>query len=56
VRFVSVPSRPRAQQHTPTAAAAQEQEAAAVADHGRHGHARWFVCLPEAAAAIAADV
>ena len=50
MRFVIVHASHLAQQHTPTSAAAQEKEAAAVADHVRHVHARWFVCLPEAAA------
>lgn len=53
-RFVVVHSRQRAQQHTPTDAAAQAKAAAALADHGRHVHARWFACLPDAEAALAA--
>ena len=52
LRFVVVHSSQLAQQQTPTYAAAQEKEAAALADHGRHVHARWFACLPDAEAAI----
>src|SRR5262249_28747303 len=44
-----------AQQQTPAYAAAQEQEAAALTDHVRHGHAQWCACLPEAEVAIAAS-
>jgi hypothetical protein len=44
-----------APQHTQTSAAAQVKDAEAVADHVRHGQARWFACLPEAEAAIAED-
>jgi transposase len=54
VRFLVVHSSQLAQQHTQTSAAAQEKEAAAVADHVRQVHARWFACLPDAEAAIAA--
>jgi hypothetical protein len=54
VRFVGVHSSQLAQQQTQTSAAAQVQEAAAVADHVRQVQARWFACLPDAAAAIAA--
>jgi hypothetical protein len=43
-----------AQQQTQTYAAAQEKEAEAVADHVRQVQARWFACLPDAEAAIAA--
>jgi hypothetical protein len=53
VRFVVVHASQRAQPQTPTSAAAQGKEAAAVADHVRQGHARWFACLPDAEAAIA---
>jgi transposase len=53
LRFVVVHSSQLAQQQTQTYAAAQQKEAAAVADHVRHVQARWFVCLPDAAAAIA---
>ena len=53
LRFVVVHSSQLAQQQTQTYAAAQEQEAAAVADHVRHVYARWFACLPDAEAAIA---
>jgi hypothetical protein len=52
LRFVVVHSSQLAQQQTQTYAAAQEKEAAALADHGRHVHARWFACLPDAEAAI----
>jgi transposase len=52
VRFVVVHSSQLAQQQTQTYAAAQEKEAAAVADHVRHVQARWFACLPDAEAAI----
>jgi transposase len=52
LRFVVVHSSQLAQQQTPTYAAAQEKEAAALADHVRHVHARWFACLPDAEAAI----
>jgi hypothetical protein len=54
LRFVVVHARQLAQQHTQASAAAQEKAAAAVADHVRHVHARWFACLPDAEAAIAA--
>ena len=53
LRFVVVHSSQLAQQQTQTYAAAQVKEAAAVADHARHGQARWFACLPAAEAAIA---
>jgi transposase len=53
LRFVVVHSSQLAQQQTQTYAAAQVQEAEAVADHVRHVHARWFACLPDAEAAIA---
>jgi transposase len=53
LRFVVVHSSQLAQQQTQTYAAAQEKEAAALADHVRHVHARWFACLPDAEAAIA---
>jgi hypothetical protein len=53
-RFVVVHSSQLGQQQTQTYAAAQEKEAEAVADHGRQGQARWFACLPDAEAAIAA--
>jgi transposase len=53
LRFVVVHSSQLAQQQTPTYAAAQVKEAAAVADHARHVQARWFACLPDAEAAIA---
>jgi transposase len=54
LRFVVVHARQLAQQQTQTYAAAQEKEAEAVADHVRQVHARWFACLPDAEAAIAA--
>jgi transposase len=54
LRFVVVHSSQLAQQQTQTYAAAQEKEAAALADHVRHVHARWFACRPDAEAAIAA--
>jgi transposase len=53
LRFVVVHSSQLAQQQTQTYAAAQEKAAAALADHVRHVHARWFACLPDAEAAIA---
>jgi transposase len=53
LRFVVVHSSQLAQQQTHTYAAAQEKEAAALADHVRHVHARWFACLPDAEAASA---
>ena len=46
LRFVVVHASQLAQQHTQTSAAAQVQEAAAVADHARRVQARWFACLP----------
>ena len=54
-RFLVVHSSQLAQQQTQTYAAAQGKEAAAVTDHVRQGHARWFACRPDAEAAIAAD-
>src|SRR2546428_1060275 len=54
LRFVVVHSSQLAQQQTQTYAAAQEKEAEAVADHVRQVQARWFACLPDAEAAIAA--
>src|SRR5499427_7882061 len=54
LRFVVVHASQLAQQQTQTYAAAQVKEAAAVADHARHVQARWFACLPDAEAAIAA--
>src|SRR6516164_6906762 len=48
LRFVVVHASQLAQQQTQTYAAAQEKEAAALADHIRHVHARWFACLPDA--------
>src|SRR2546430_1423929 len=54
LRFVVVHSSQLAQQQTQTSAAAPVQEAEAVADHVRQVHARWFACLPDAAAASAA--
>lgn len=53
LRFVVVHSSQLAQQQTQTYAAAQVKEAEAVADHVRQVQARWFACLPDAAAAIA---
>jgi transposase len=53
VRFVVVHSSQLAQQHTQSYAAAQEKEAAAVADHVQHVQARWFACEADAVAAIA---
>jgi transposase len=53
LRFVVVHSSQLAQQQTQTYAAAQEKEAAALADHVRHAQARWFACRPDAEAAIA---
>src|SRR5437764_430013 len=44
----------RAQQQTQTPAAAQVKEAEAVADYIKSVHARWFACLPDAEAALAA--
>src|SRR5439155_14908990 len=54
LRFVVVHSSQLAHQQTQTYAAAQEKEAEAVADHVRQLQARWFACLPDAEAAIAA--
>src|SRR4030095_1029771 len=54
LRFVVVHSSQLAQQQTQTSAAAQVKEAEAVADHVRQVQARWFACLPDADAAIAA--
>jgi transposase len=54
LRFVVVHSSQLAQQQTQTYAAAQVKEAEAVADHVRHVQARWFACLPDTEAAIAA--
>src|SRR5262245_26812020 len=53
VRFLVVHASQRAQQHTQTYVSAQEQEAAALTDHVQRGHARWFACEADAAAAIA---
>jgi transposase len=53
LRFVVVHSSQLAQQQTQSYAAAQGQEAEAVADHVRHVQARWFACRPDAEAAIA---
>jgi transposase len=53
VRFVVVHSSQLAQQQAQSYAVAQAKEAAAVADHVKHVHARWFACLPDAEAAIA---
>ena len=46
-------SRQLAQQHTQTYASAQAKEAEALTDHVQRGHARWFACEAEAAAASA---
>ena len=54
LRFVVVHSSQLAQQQTQTYAAAQAKEAEAVADHVQQVQARWFACLPDAEAAIAA--
>jgi transposase len=54
LRFVVVHSSQLAPQQAQSSAAAQAQETEAVADHMRQVHARWFACLPEAEAAIAA--
>jgi transposase len=53
LRFVVVHSSQLAQQQTHTYASAQEKEAQAVADHRQRVQARWFACVPDAAAAIA---
>jgi hypothetical protein len=53
VRFLVVHSSQLAQQHTQTYASAQEKEAEALTDHVQRGHARWFACEADAAAAIA---
>jgi transposase len=53
LRFVVVHSSQLAQQQTSTYAVAQEKEAQAVADHRQRVQARWFVCQPDAEAAIA---
>jgi len=54
VRFVVVHASQLAQQQAQSYGAAQAKEAEAVADHVRQVHARWFACLPDAEAAIAA--
>jgi transposase len=54
LRFVVVHSSQLAQQQTQTYTAAQVKEAKTVADHVRQVQARWFACLPDAEAAIAA--
>jgi hypothetical protein len=51
---VVVHSSQLAQPQTHAYAAAPVQEAAAVAAHARQVQARWFACLPDAEAAIAA--
>jgi transposase len=53
LRFVVVHASQLAQQQTHTYTNAQAKEAAAVAAHGQHVHARWFACEADAAAAIA---
>ena len=53
LRFVVVHSSQLAQQQTSTYTVAREKEAHAVADHRQRVQARWFVCRPDAAAAIA---
>jgi transposase len=53
LRFVVVHSSQLAQQQTQSYAAAQAKEAAAVAAHVQHVHARWFACEADAEAAIA---
>jgi hypothetical protein len=55
LRVVGVHSRQLAQQQTQSSAAAQAQATAAVADHVRQVHARWFAGQPDAEAAIAED-
>jgi transposase len=54
LRFVVVHSSQLAQQQIQTYTAAQVKEAKTVADHVRQVQARWFACLPDAEAAIAA--
>ena len=54
LRFVVVHASQLAQQQTQTYTAAQGKEAVAGADHVRQVQARWFACLPDAEAAIAA--
>jgi len=54
LRFGVVHSSQLAQQQTQSYADAQGKEADALADHVRQVHARWFACLPDAEAAIAA--
>ena len=53
VRFVVVHASQLAQQQAQTYAAAQAKEAAAVADHVQHVHARWLACEADAVSAIA---
>jgi transposase len=53
LRFVVVHSSQLAQQQTQAYTAAQAKEAAAVAAHVQHVHARWFACEADAEAAIA---
>jgi transposase len=54
LRFVVVRSNQLAQQQTHTYASAQGKEAEAVTEHVQRVHARWFACLPDAEAALAA--
>jgi hypothetical protein len=54
VRFVVVHSSQLAQPQAQSYAVAQAKEAEAVADHVKPVHARWFACLPDAEAALAA--
>jgi transposase len=54
LRFVVVHSSQLAHQQTQTYASGQEKEAEAVADHVTQVQARWFACLPDAEAALAA--
>jgi len=53
VRFVVVHASQLAQQQAQTYAAAQAKEAAAIADHVQHVHARWLACEADAVSAIA---
>ena len=53
LRFVIVHSSQLAQQQTSTYTVAQEKEAQAVAAHRLRVQARWFVCRPDADAALA---
>ena len=54
LRVVVVPARQLAQPPPQPSVAAPGKDAAALADHGRQGHAQWCACRPDAATALAA--